>query len=614
MMVDCRALYSALLGLILFVPLCAVFAGTDVAGSVVSDFAPQDARSRQISVTNGTPIAAGQYPFVAAVLSGRTVSLSIGRSQTEALFFAAGKQQEFSGPVVECGLAPGPCAGAAGKVCSIVFDFPTAELPALTPAQQLANCSEAGGIAAVFRPNPLGSGILSMAGAVVDIPAVYVYNNDGYQKLFQALSSGSEFNVSVFTQVPDVISCGGTFLGDVWVLTAAHCVSDKSGNQIRTLNPQELLVDVGAHRLGDNTQYVLRVVEIITNNYRTEGPWGKNDYALLRLESVPRRGVALGLATRDQLTSMAAASENALVIGWGSTAVREPLMDLNSFNSTSIVPRIATLKLYSTTACRSLWNDFFIANNLNRNGLDINNNHICAANFELQKDTCQGDSGGPLLVNVDGVLKLAGITSFGLGCGSRNGVPGVYYSSSAFSDWVERTTGLSFFTAADRGFNAPSVDDPPAVVIAGGGGTFLLWPLTGLFFLRSLCARRFRYPLATVACYGIFCLISACGGDQQPSTSAAVPRTDTLKAEKLDAIYSNDVIVARVLSNGCTDVSSFEVSHEKRDDQCLVTLERVTPDFCRRATAVIGLQIEWPLPEGCHAVSVGFANPPLTAD
>ena len=52
--------------------------------------------------------------------------------------------------------------------------------------------------------------------------------------------------------------------------------------------------------------------------------------------------------------------------------------------------------------------------------------------------TCQGDSGGPLVVNAGSQRKLlAGITSWGIGCGDRRH-PGVYARVSHFSEWINQ--------------------------------------------------------------------------------------------------------------------------------------------------------------------------------
>ena len=64
---------------------------------------------------------------------------------------------------------------------------------------------------------------------------------------------------------------------------------------------------------------------------------------------------------------------------------------------------------------------------------------LCAASAvtELKeaRDTCQGDSGGPLVVQrPDGRFVLAGITSWGEGCGYLGG----YYTKvSGVVDWIE---------------------------------------------------------------------------------------------------------------------------------------------------------------------------------
>lgn len=60
---------------------------------------------------------------------------------------------------------------------------------------------------------------------------------------------------------------------------------------------------------------------------------------------------------------------------------------------------------------------------------------MCAGG-EPGKDACEGDGGSPLVCDVAGVWKVAGLVSWGIGCG-QPGVPGVYASVPFHRPWID---------------------------------------------------------------------------------------------------------------------------------------------------------------------------------
>lgn len=67
---------------------------------------------------------------------------------------------------------------------------------------------------------------------------------------------------------------------------------------------------------------------------------------------------------------------------------------------------------------------------------------LCAGGEE-GRDTCEGDGGGPLVcaAGPGGAYQLAGLVSWGIGCG-RPGVPGVYVDVSYYADWIHDITSV----------------------------------------------------------------------------------------------------------------------------------------------------------------------------
>jgi secreted trypsin-like serine protease len=60
---------------------------------------------------------------------------------------------------------------------------------------------------------------------------------------------------------------------------------------------------------------------------------------------------------------------------------------------------------------------------------------MCAGLMEAGVDSCQGDSGGPLICISVGSWTLAGITSWGFGCGDERS-PGVYTTVAKYLNFI----------------------------------------------------------------------------------------------------------------------------------------------------------------------------------
>ncbi|CAG0888343.1 unnamed protein product [Cyprideis torosa] len=85
--------------------------------------------------------------------------------------------------------------------------------------------------------------------------------------------------------------------------------------------------------------------------------------------------------------------------------------------------------------------------------------HFLCAGGEFARDTCTGDGGGPLVCPVEGHYILAGIASWGIGCGQKN-VPGVYVSVPSVMPWIDS------IIAGSEWFSRPRTFDPTSTRIS----------------------------------------------------------------------------------------------------------------------------------------------------
>nr|WP_224055297.1 serine protease [Vibrio penaeicida] len=201
--------------------------------------------------------------------------------------------------------------------------------------------------------------------------------------------------------------CGASYLGDGYVLTAAHCVDGDS--------PSGIAVKVGGFIYNGTDGQRANVSKIYMHpNY--DKRTFTNDIAVLKLTNDLPSAVKVEIAD-GSLSQYAGIGDTLSVAGLGRTS---------EGGSSPYKLQSVDVPLISDATCRAAGGSY----------TNVGNVAFCAGFSAGGKDSCQGDSGGPIVVNRSGVITQLGIVSWGIGC-ARPGKYGVYSDIAALRSWLD---------------------------------------------------------------------------------------------------------------------------------------------------------------------------------
>ncbi|XP_068564243.1 coagulation factor IXa [Cebidichthys violaceus] len=226
------------------------------------------------------------------------------------------------------------------------------------------------------------------------------------------------WQVALIERPSGQLFCGGSILGEWWVVTAAHCLVEAADS---------FFIRVGEHNIyiNEGTEQDYEVLEQhIHPRYNGSVSLYNHDIALLYLTSpivfsTTVRPICIGPKAFTE--ALVRESSPATVSGWGRTRF---------LGFTADTLQKVKVPFTDRTECKR------------SSSARITSVMFCAGYDNEAKDACQGDSGGPHTNRVHDTWFLTGIVSWGEEC-AKQGKYGVYTRVSLYYRWINHVMGLT---------------------------------------------------------------------------------------------------------------------------------------------------------------------------
>ncbi|CAF0911922.1 unnamed protein product [Rotaria sordida] len=225
--------------------------------------------------------------------------------------------------------------------------------------------------------------------------------------------------VALFTNPRHGWSCAGVLINENTILTAAHCLSRTTTNDLKAI--------IGVHtilgKLNPLNYYSIKSI----HQHPNFNNCCKNDLAVIKLTKSVLFGPKINSVCLPFQQEISISNDQDLInrtgiiIGWGESSQNTMTNIIKSFTLQQ-----ADIRIFDNAYCRRAYENIFDPTT-----------EICAGDYDQRTDTMSGDSGGPLLIRQsDGRWIVLGITSYGSAI-TPHIAPGVYVKLSAYEEWLE---------------------------------------------------------------------------------------------------------------------------------------------------------------------------------